>query len=128
MSVYYCETSKEILLTALSAKGGTKSNMFWKMRRKYLGGNAKTNYDTITEDGKPIRNDEEAREHIARYYEDLYQARERKPENREWTEKIVTRVQEISNEMRNKPPVPDITQAELNGIVRKLKRNKAQPR
>ena len=33
-------------------------------------------YDTITEEGKKLTNPEEAKEYIAQYYEQLYQARE----------------------------------------------------
>ncbi len=35
-------------------------------------------YDTMTEDGRIINDPEEANEHIANYFESLYQAREYK--------------------------------------------------
>ena len=112
-------------LTKLSQEGGTKSNMFWRLRKKYLGGNTQTNYDTMTENGEMIRSGEETKKHIADYFEDLYQAREGKPEYNEWTERIKKEVQEINDEMRNKPPVEKIEVNELNRIIKKLKRNKA---
>ena len=54
-----------------------KSDLFWKIRKKVIN-NSKPDedYDTITEDDRLLTDPTEAKEHIAKYYEDLYQARE----------------------------------------------------
>ena len=111
-------------LQSINREGGTKSDKFWKMRRKYLGAN-KTEYDTIKEDGTVITDPNEAKEHIAQYYENLYQAREGKPEYQEWTEKIENNVKEITEEMKSKPPIRELTKKEFDKTIQKIKRNKA---
>ena len=112
-------------LKKITEQGGTKSETFWKMRRKYLGGNSQTNYDTITEEGLILKTEEETKEHIAKYFEELYKAREGKEEYKAWTERIVEKNKEITQEMKNKPPVQAITTQEMNNVIKKLKRNKA---
>ena len=82
-------------LTRLGEEGYTNSNTFWKMRAEKEGKGEIDPYDTITEDGKLIEDPQEAKNYIADYYENLYQAREGKPEYQKWTEKIENRVKEI---------------------------------
>ena len=43
-------------------------------------------YDTITEEGVKIEDPGETKNHIADFYENLYQAREGKPEYQNWTD------------------------------------------
>ena len=95
------------------------------MRRKYLGGNTQTNYDTITEEGVVLKTPEETKEHIANYFENLYQAREGKPQYDEWTRKIKEKNQTIIKELEKKPPAEEIRKEELDKIIKNLKRNKA---
>ena len=49
-----------------------------------------------------IMNTDERKSHIANYFEDLYQAREGKPEFREWTDEITTAVKTILQQAYNK--------------------------
>ena len=46
------------------------------------------NYDIKDEDGTTITDESEAKEHIAQYYEELYQARPGTSEYQQWTEII----------------------------------------
>ena len=64
----------------LIQNGGTKSQMFWKLRKRIVNNKSQNTYDTITEEGTRLEEPEETREYIANYYERLYQAREGKPE------------------------------------------------
>ena len=72
----------------LIAEGGTKSNNFWKIRKKLLNNKAHEEYDTVTEENTIIENPEESKEHIANYFENLYQAREGEKKYEEWTTTI----------------------------------------
>ena len=83
-------------------------------------------YDTITEEGTNLTNPEEAKEYIAQYYEQLYQAREGTIEYQEWTEEIKNKVKEIETQMQHKPEIKQIDTKELNTAIKKLKRKKAQ--
>ena len=84
-------------------------NEFWKQRKKIMGKGDHEMYDTLTEEGKPIENPEEAKEHIVQYFENLYQARPGKPEYEAWTQKIERTVKEIEEEQRNLPDPNPIT-------------------
>ena len=109
----------------ISEQGGTKSETSWKMRRKYLGGNNQTNYDTITEERNVIKSESETKQYIAKYFEELYKAREGKAEYAEWTDKIIEKNRKIDIEINSKPHVGKITNQEMNSVIKKLKRNKA---
>ena len=82
-------------------------------------------YDTITEEGTKLTNPEEAKEYIAQYYEQLYQAREGTIEYQEWTEEIKNKVKEIETQMQHKPEIKQIDTKELNTAIKKLKRKKS---
>ena len=116
--------SKNIIQTLIK-EGGAKSNLFWKLRRKIIKKDSDANYDTKDETGKTITNPEEAKEHIAKYYENLYQAREGTAEFQQWTEKIRNKIEEIEKEMQNLEPVPEITQKELKLAIKNMKRGKS---
>ena len=100
-------------------------NEFWKERRKLLGKNDHEMYDTLDEEGIPIENPNKAKEHIAEYFENLYQARPGKPEYEAWTDKIVNEVAQINNNMKNLPDPEPISIKEINDTIKSLKRNKA---
>ena len=56
--------------------GGVKSDLFWKIRKKIIQKTqADDEPDTITEDDVTLTDPEQAEEHIANFYSDLYQAR-----------------------------------------------------
>ena len=52
------------------------SQNFWTMKKQLESQQEPDPYDTITEEGTKLTNPEEAKEYIAQYYEQLYQARE----------------------------------------------------
>ena len=63
------------------------------MRKKITNTKTKNNtYDTITEEGVTIEDPGETKNHIADFYENLYQAREGKPGQRSICRKIVVYV------------------------------------
>ena len=115
------ESTKETI-KKLSKQGGTKSNLFWKLRKQTIGKENST-YDTITEEGIKIEDPETAKDHIANYYENLYQAREGKETHKQWTETIQQKVKDIYNKNHTAPP--NITEEELNKTIKMLKKNKA---
>ena len=98
---------------------------FWKTRKYLLELQNENIYQTIDEEGNVIENEELAKEHIANFYENLYQARPGKPEYEEWTKKIENEVKRIDKELDQQPPPPKITIKELNNAIKALKRNKA---
>ena len=106
-------------------EGGAKSQNFWKTRRKILGNKTRENHDLVTEEGERITDGERSKEYIASYFEDLYQAREGDPDYQTWTDTITKRVEEITEEMRNKPPIDPITGKELETVIKCLKRGKS---
>ncbi len=67
----------------LIREGGTKSQMFWKLREGVLNNKAQNTYDTISEND--IRLEDSSSQLLANFYENGYQAREGKPGYREWT-------------------------------------------
>ena len=62
-------------------------NTIWEARKKARGCNT-LEYNTVTEDGKQITDPIETKEHIANYFEELYQVKEGTEEYKEWTEQI----------------------------------------
>ena len=112
-------------------EGGIKSNSFWKIRKKIMkNGKSEDDYDVITEDDTVITDPEEAKEYIAQYYENLYQAREGTEKYKEWTEKIKRTVEEIENTLEqaaDERPTEDMqfTPDEMNQAIRCLKPGKA---
>ena len=74
-------------LNSLHEKAKINPNTIWEARKRSKG--CKTlEYNTYTEDGTPISDPQETKEHIANYFEQLYQAREGTTEYTEWTNKI----------------------------------------
>ena len=100
-------------------------NEFWKQRKKLCGKKEHELYNTITEEGKQIENAAEAKEHIANYFENLYQARPGKPQYAQWTERITNTVRELDQQAQNAENPEPITMKELNSAIKTLKRNKA---
>ena len=83
-------------------------------------------YTTYTEEGEQIKGPTETREHIANYFEDLYQAREGKVEYQMWTAKIAKHVKTALNEppSNNSSTENKISDKEMDKIIKTLKRNK----
>ena len=120
------EDQEEIInkLKQITREGGTKSNLFWKTRRKIMG-KPKEEYDTITEENMCIKDPDETKEYRAKYFEELYQAREGRPEFKESTEKLVQAVKDIEQEMKQKPTPPQIKMDEMKRAKKSLKRGKS---
>ena len=76
------ESQKQVTkeeLNKMKSEGGTKSNAFWKHRANILGKHTKEEYDTLNEEGELIEDPDKAKEHIANFYKNIYQARPAKP-------------------------------------------------
>ena len=106
-------------------EGASKAISFWKQKNEIEKEKESEPYDTITEEGTVLQNPQETKEHIAQYYENLYQARPSKESHKEITKQIEQRVKQIEEEMKNKPKIPDFTVEELEYAIKKLKRKKA---
>ncbi len=109
----------------LIQQGGTKSNLFWQMRKKIIKNDMDANYDIKDEEGNTIEDESKAKEHIAQYYEQLYQARPGTQEYQQWTDIIQNKVKETEEMLKTKEPIPEITMKELNTAIRSLKKGKS---
>ena len=113
-------------INKLIKEGGIKSNLFWKIRKQILNKSKPSEeYDTITEEGTTLTDPEESKEHIANFYENLYQAREGSKEYETWTTEITNRVKEIDQSMTSLPEEPEFTVEELYKVKKALKSGKA---
>ena len=72
-----------------------------------------------------LEDPEEAKRYIADYYENLYKAREGKPEYAKWTQEITNTVEKIKKSEDMRKTVTPISLEELKQAIRKLKRGKA---
>ena len=104
----------------LIKEGGTKPNLFWKLRKQTIGKKNDT-YETISEEGVKIENPEVAKYHIANFDENLYQAREGKEPHKQWTETI----QAINIYNTNHTTHEEVSEEELNKTIKMVKNNKA---
>ncbi len=116
------QTTKEI--DELISKGGANSNTFWDIRHK-LTKVAPQAYHLITEEGSKITDKERAKEYIAEYFEQLYQAREGDHSNKEWTETIERTVKKINTKTQNPTNNDYITLNEVNAAIKRLKKGKS---
>ena len=109
----------------MKSEGGTKSNAFWKHRARISGKFTKDEYETMDEQGKIIEDPEKAKEHIAAFFEDLYQARPARPEAQNRTEEIQHNIEKIKESMKELPKPKEITKKEMKKSIKKLQRGKA---
>ena len=110
-------------LIKLKQEGGAKSNTFWKKRKQILREKIQQS-DTIDQNGIAITDPEKAKEHIASYYEELYKARDPKPDYQIWAEIIKSENIETKKQAQNDKMTP-FTMKELNIVIKSLKPNKA---
>ena len=96
------QTTKDEL-NKMKSEGGTKSNAFWSHRANILGKHTKEEYDTLDEKGNLITDPDKAKEHIAQFYENLYQARPAKQGEEARTEQIENETAKIKETMKNLP-------------------------
>ena len=109
----------------MKSEGGTKSNAFWKHRARISGKFAKEEYNTMDEQGRIIEDPTKAKEHIANFFEDLYQARPARPEAQQRTEEIQQNIEKIKERMKELPKPKEITRKEMKKCIKKIKRGKA---
>ena len=125
------ETEKQLkektadIINKINSEGGTKSQAFWKLKRKISGKTGGANYTTKDEQGKPIEDPEKSKEHIGNFYEDLYQAREETEGYEKWTQEIESTIKRIQESKNMKSAPRPITMKELLRVIKKLLRNKA---
>ena len=81
--------------------------------------------ETKDEDGTLISDPEEAKTHIANYYENLYQTREGEVSHKEWTDHINKEVKAIEMSLEQSPNQDHFSIDELNDSIKSLKRNKS---
>ena len=99
-------------------------NTIWEMRKKLLKRNGEE-YNLVSEDDRIIEDPEEAKSYIADYYEELYQAREGKPEDQTITEHIKEKVKEFGENGTRSEQLPPISKEEMRKTKQKLKKGKA---
>ena len=100
-------------------------NSIWQARRAARSNN-ELEYNTITEEGKELTDPEEIKEHIAKYFENLYQARPGTTEYQASTEMITKTMKEFQENYR-KPGTEHepITNKEIDAAIKKPKRKKS---
>ena len=81
--------------------------------------------ETKDEDGTLFSDPEEAKTHIANYYENLYQAREGEASHKEWTDHINKEVNAIERSRERSLNQDQFSIDELNECIKSLKRNKS---
>ena len=107
-------------------EGGAKSNTFWETRRRIINHNKEDNYDTKDENGNTISDPQKEKEHIAKYFENLYQAREGAPSHTAWTTHINDTVKDITRNPENTGnSYEKFNHEELDKTIRNLKRKKS---
>ena len=113
------------LAKRISKEGETKSQLFWKEKRRITPKQSSNSYITLNESGHPIEDPAEAKEHIAQYFENLYQAREGRPQYAEWTKEIKTTIKRITKSAEMKEDIDPILTTEITDAIHKLKNRKA---
>ena len=121
----YNKQQTKILIDKIKLEGGAKSKTFWDIKRKLTGKGSNKEYPTISEEGREITDPEESKEHIAKYYETLYQAREGRAEYAKSTELIEENINRISSMKKIKDPPPPITETEVKMAIKRMKSGKA---
>ena len=117
-----CKNIEKITKEIIS-RGGTNSQQFWKIRKRITKQNG-CDYDLVTEDGTKITDPDEHKEHIAKYYEDLYTAREGNPLYKKWTNHIKRMVASIDAILQHAPDEEPFTEKELDTAIKSLKKGK----
>ena len=113
-------------LKEIHRKAKINPNIIWDARKRVKASNG-LDYPTYTEEGEQITNPNKTKEHIANYFEDLYQAREGKVECKEWTEKITAHVKKTLEEAETRATSAEdkINTKEMNHTIKRLQRNKS---
>ena len=94
-------------------------NIIWQARKQAKGNN-ELEYNTIAEEDKEIINPEETKEHIATYFENLYQAKPGTQEYEESTRMITATMKNTQQQYTNPgTEYEPIVIQELNGAFKK---------
>ena len=88
-------------LEEIHRKAKINPNTIWEARKRAKTSNG-LDYPTYTEEGEQITDPNKTKEHIANYFEDLYQATEGKADYKEWSEMITTQVKKTLEETETK--------------------------
>jgi len=105
--------------------GGANSNTFWRTRKKIMNHNKTEEYEIMDEEENVISNPNRAKDHIADYFENLYQAREGENSHKKWTHHINNTVEMISKNTAKSQNETPFSEEELTNSIKKLKRNKS---
>ena len=81
------EKTKENLKKMIN-EGKMNSTNFWRIKSMIEKSKQPEPYDVVTEEGIRLQEEIETKEYVAKYFEELYQARPPKPEYMINTEKI----------------------------------------
>jgi len=103
---------------------GKRRNEIWAIRKK-LSKKVETNQYLITEDGRKITGEQETKENVADFYENLFQAREGKEEYKNWTRIIELKVKMLEKEAEKAENIEPTNPKEFNKIIKGLKKGKA---
>ena len=119
------QDTTKVKVNQIIKEEGANSKTFWNIRKQLINHNKNDEYDTKNEEGRKITDPEETKEHIANYFENLYQAREGEESHKQWTGLINAKVKSIDNKLqqkhtKNKP----FSHEELSKCIKKLKRKK----
>ena len=83
-------------INRLIKEGRTNSKNLWKSEKKLIK-NIINEADVINDQGEEIKDPETAKEHIATYYENLYQARPGDPQYEHHTKTIIKKLEQLRN-------------------------------
>ena len=121
----YENRKTEERIKQITNKAKINPNTIWETKKRTRTDNNLA-YETITEEGTIITDPQKTKEHIADYFEDLYQARPGTPEYETWTnhiEKTVEKALQAADQQEKE--TENITHKELNKAIKKLKRKKS---
>ena len=93
-------------LEEIAKKAKIQPNIIWQIRKKAKPNN-ELSYNTITEDNRILTDPQETKDHIATYFEELYQARPGTAEYTNWTNAIVEQTRNIQNSRQQHPEDPE---------------------
>ena len=79
--------------------------------------------NVINDQGEEIKDPETAKEHIASYYENLYQARPGDPLYEHHTKTIIDKIEQLRNSTKNNIPIPFTTTQQTNTESNLAKKN-----
>ena len=98
-------------LEEIAKKAKIQPNIIWQIRKKAKPSN-ELNYNTITEDNRVLTDSQETKDHVATYFEELYQAMPGTAEYTNWTTTMVEQTTNIQSSRQQHPEDPENQQGE----------------